>query len=531
MSWDTPRADGDWGGGDENVAPTSNSLGTADATNGFSIDAENMSKHHTGGCFNCGQEGHNKAECTEPPQNSGECYNCGEFGHNKAECTNPHVERAFTGQCNECGEQGHRAAQCPKRPPQACRACRQEGHVAADCTNPFAVYDARIPMLDADEAWSLLVAADKSKEPVAFRYALDCYTRRAPDLTFVEMEKELRAAGLFFHLVAKEQPIADTKTIVNLQGQKDCTYVISFQAGYKPTRPKFASGWPASAEDNLARLEQAGYVMDRGIPKCSNCDEMGHIAKTCSSERIERPKSEVKCFNCNEVGHYLRDCINPRQDRNACRNCKQPGHKAADCTEPRSAEGVECRNCGETGHFVKDCPTRQVFACRKCGDEGHKAAECPSAPALTCYNCYQEGHGSRDCPNEKVMKCRNCDQVGHMSRDCTEPPNPANMKCRNCDDMGHMSRDCPKPRDYSRVRCRNCGEYGHTRVRCNNPPVEETAQTMADTNGGAEDWATNAATTSGVQGGWDTAPAVTETFAAADEGGWGVPGEGTTATW
>ncbi|UYV61448.1 hypothetical protein LAZ67_1004889 [Cordylochernes scorpioides] len=53
------------------------------------------------GCYNCGEEGHRKFECTKPARGGGRgrgqsrdggsnntCYNCGEVGHRKYECTN-----------------------------------------------------------------------------------------------------------------------------------------------------------------------------------------------------------------------------------------------------------------------------------------------------------------------------------------------------------------------------------------------------------------------------------------------------------
>jgi len=128
-----------------------------------------------------------------------------------------------------------------------------------------------------------------------------------PNLTFADLEKELRAAGMNIHIIAKEQSISDTMTIVNLQGKKDCKYVVSFQYGYKPSRPRFAAGWPLSAEDNFVRLMDAGYVKDSLIPKCRNCDEMGHVSKNCPNERKERAKLEPVCGNCKETGHWLRD--------------------------------------------------------------------------------------------------------------------------------------------------------------------------------------------------------------------------------
>ncbi|UYV67078.1 hypothetical protein LAZ67_4003833 [Cordylochernes scorpioides] len=56
------------------------------------------------GCYNCGEEGHRKFECTKPARGGGRgrgqsrdggsnntCYNCGEEGHRKFECTKPAV--------------------------------------------------------------------------------------------------------------------------------------------------------------------------------------------------------------------------------------------------------------------------------------------------------------------------------------------------------------------------------------------------------------------------------------------------------
>lgn len=63
-----------------------------------------------------------------------------------------------------------------------------------------------------------------------------------------------------------------THTIVNLQGVPDMKYVVSFQRTPKPRRPMFAKGWPDSSEENIERLKEAGYIMDRMIPKCNNCN-------------------------------------------------------------------------------------------------------------------------------------------------------------------------------------------------------------------------------------------------------------------
>lgn len=258
------------------------------------------------------------------------------------------------------------------------------------------------------------MAADTTGEIEDFKQALWSYTKAAPGVTLAELEKSFRELKLQTHLVAKEaEKPSDVHTIVNLQGQPDQKFIISFQHSLKPKRAKFATGYPETEDENFERLQSAGFVMDRMVDKCFNCQEVGHNSRSCPEEKREIEKPEIKCNNCKELGHYVRSCPNVREDRNTCRNCKQPGHKASDCTEPRSAKGVECKSCGEMGHFSRDCPTK---------------------PKMLCRNCQQEGHRATDCTEDRVLVCRNCDE------------------------HGHIGKDCPKPRDYSRVQCRNCDE-------------------------------------------------------------------------
>jgi hypothetical protein len=74
------------------------------------------------------------------------------------------------------------------------------------------------------------------------------------------------------YLIAKQQEIADTHTIINLQGSAGQKYVLSCQFSSRPRRAAFAQGWPSTDEENKARLSEAGFVMDSLVPKCTNCD-------------------------------------------------------------------------------------------------------------------------------------------------------------------------------------------------------------------------------------------------------------------
>ncbi len=61
-------------------------------------------------------------------------------------------------------------------------------------------------------------------------------------------------------------------TIVDLEGKIDRKYVVGLYYSNKPRNAKAAERWPSSPEENLERLANAGFVMDRMIPKCSNCN-------------------------------------------------------------------------------------------------------------------------------------------------------------------------------------------------------------------------------------------------------------------
>ena len=118
----------------------------------------------------------------------------------------------------------------------------------------------------------------------------------------------------------------------------DWHQVCSFFFSPNPRRRNAKQGWPATPDENLERLTNAGLPYERGIPKCGRCNgklakyvllgradtdtELGHTVRACPEEKTEVDRVEVKCVNCEAVGHRARDCPEPRKDRFACRNCK-----------------------------------------------------------------------------------------------------------------------------------------------------------------------------------------------------------------
>ncbi|KAJ2993298.1 hypothetical protein NUW58_g1883 [Xylaria curta] len=389
---------------------------------------------------------------------------------------------------------------------------RKVSHVTAECENPRKIDRSHVEEMNAEMAWRNITEAVRERDVDDVKMAIQQYVKACPDTTYVELETGFRLQKIGVHLIALEsQSMLSTLTNMDLQGNLDKKYRVNYRFDPNPTRPRERELWPSTSDENLERLKDAGEPVSRGLSKCSNCNELGHISKNCPQEKVEKERVVIMCFNCNEPGHRVRDCPQERVDKFACKNCGKGGHRAADCPEPRVAgPDVECRKCGESGHFSRDCPQG--------GGGGSRG----------CFNCGEEGHSARDCPEPKKITCRNCNQEGHTSRDCTEPKDMSKVQCRNCDEYGHDSRGCPKPRDYSRVQCQNCGEMGHTKVRCKKDTVAPD-----DFNTGNDGFAAGAG---GDEGAGETASGdwmkeATANGGSGDGGAWGAPNTGGASAW
>lgn len=236
------------------------------------------------------------------------------------------------------------------------------GHTAFECKNPRKMKYDGVETIPAEKAWEQMRAASDDRDLDEFKDGLQKYLKATPDATYVQLEGAFRTQHLNFYFIAMEKELQETFSNMDLQGNLGKKYSVSLRKSEKHQRPKEKELWPTSPEENLARLADCGEPVNRGIPKCSNCDALGHIQRSCPEERQERTdKAEVKCYNCDEVGHRVRDCKSfetflypenklihypgptERPDKFACRNCGNSGHGSKECPEPRSAEGVECK--------------------------------------------------------------------------------------------------------------------------------------------------------------------------------------------
>ncbi|CZR52959.1 related to hexamer-binding protein HEXBP [Phialocephala subalpina] len=433
----TSYGGGEFGGGSASYGEPTNDYGASDQ--GSHGDTSGAGGGRSGGCFNCGEEGHSKVDCPNPAKPR-PCFNCGEKGHNKAECTNPTVAREFTGTCRVCDQQGHRAADCPSKPPSICRNCQQEGHEAIKCENPRKINRDHIENVPGEVAWEQLRAAVADHDLDDVKAAAERYVKATPDATYLTLEKAFRNQNLGIYLIAIEKELAITFSNMDLQGNLDKKYTIQWRWSPKSARPKEAEGWP-TPEENLERLTDAGEPVDRGIPKCSNCDELGHTRNKCEQDTNENSD------RAEGVGHRVRDCPNPRPDKFACRNCKQSGHSS-------KVAFLLVYIWEFLAYHIRNAPSLAL------PKESSVRSVVKSATFLAT------------APKEEVTFAVTVERKILMK-----------VTAR----MGHASRECPEPKDWSRVKCSVCEEIGHTKVRCPQAKAEAEAGNGDGGYGGGDD--------------------------------------------
>ena len=131
----------------------------------------------------------------------------------------------------------------------------------------------------------------------------------SPDTTYEDLERAFRLQDVKLYLIAIPKELSATFVNMDLQGNLGKKYTVTYRFQWAAPRPREREIWPKDIEENFERLKDAGEVVYGGLPKCRNCDQVGHIAKSCPEEKREVTNSmEIVCFNCGEAGHRVRDC-------------------------------------------------------------------------------------------------------------------------------------------------------------------------------------------------------------------------------
>ncbi|KAI1491793.1 hypothetical protein F5X96DRAFT_692943 [Biscogniauxia mediterranea] len=375
----------------------------------------------------------------------GACFNCGEEGHTKVDCPNP---RVFSGECRVCNKEGHMAKDCPEKPAQVCRNCQEEGHMAAECTNQRKLDRSDVPEVAQEIAWENIRQAIKEQDMDDIKAAVQQYVKACPTIEYHMLEAAFRAQKFGLYLIAVEKPaMLDTFTNMDLQGNLGKKYTVTYRFSDKPARPREAQWWPKSAEDNLERLKDAGDVVQRGLPKCSNCNKLGHISKNCPEEKIEKQRVVIQCIVCNEIGHRARDCTQPRVDKFACKNCGQSGHKAA----PSLARLDQTWNVTSAERRATSHETVPKAEAAVADPEDATTVEKKVTRHETAWN------------RRRSLAAT----VTRKAIDRTNVQSPRTWPRFNA--ATAMSMDTLAETAPSLAICSNCGEMGHTKVRCTKP--------------------------------------------------------------
>ncbi|KAI4106409.1 MAG: hypothetical protein L6R37_002207 [Teloschistes peruensis] len=232
-------------------------------------------------CRICNEIGHLARECPQKPEGFGKCFNCGEEGHNKAECTNP---RVFSGTCRLCQKEGHAARDCPDKPAPVCRNCKQEGHVTSECTNNKVFDLVDVAELPVEEAWDELVKSAKeaveSRDLDDFRNAVKVYKKAVGEVTYEELERSFRANDIGIYIIA------------TARAEFWCP---ARHAYFRQSRRQARLQVPGMGHTTKACPEEAPEIGQQSAVKCYNCDEEGHRVRDCPKARIDR----FSCRNCS----------------------------------------------------------------------------------------------------------------------------------------------------------------------------------------------------------------------------------------
>ena len=163
----------------------------------------------------------------------------------------------------------HASRDCPTKP-KICKNCSGEGHEALECKNKKALDNSHVADKTEEEAWKMLKTASNEKDLDDFKDAVKILVKAAPEFSYPQLEAEFRKREFKVYIIAMEKDIGDTWTNVDLQGEIGKKFAVGYYFSAKAQRPSLAPKWPASPEENVERLADAGVPMDRGVEKCHN---------------------------------------------------------------------------------------------------------------------------------------------------------------------------------------------------------------------------------------------------------------------
>lgn len=197
---------------------------------------------------------------------------------------------------------------------QRCFANNTQGHRKRDCEKPRKINRDLVADVSPGVAWAKLEQAARERDADDVKEAVQEYVKALNgEPTYRVLQEAFIDKKVNIWLIAVERSILPTFTNMDLQGNIEKKYTVSYRFSDKPERPREIEGWPQNPEEILSRLDDAGEVVNNGKSLCHNCKQVGHVAKHCPEEKVEPDGPRVTCSNCNEDGHRIRDCELPTE--------------------------------------------------------------------------------------------------------------------------------------------------------------------------------------------------------------------------
>jgi hypothetical protein len=183
------------------------------------------------------------------------------------------------------------------------------GHLQKSCDKVRKINRDDVADVSPEEAWGKIKAAAADRDVDDAKEAIQEYVKSldgAP--TYKDIQLGLIEANINLWFIPRERDLLGAFTNMDLQGNVDKKYTISYRFSENPSRPREREGWPETRDEILSRLDDAGETVDSGKTRCFNCGEFGHGSKACPEPPRERAEEALVCPNCNGEGHRLRDC-------------------------------------------------------------------------------------------------------------------------------------------------------------------------------------------------------------------------------
>lgn len=184
------------------------------------------------------------------------------------------------------------------------------GHMRKNCENARKINRDHIADVSLEEALNKIKQAVAERDVDDAKEGVQEYIKATNgEATYRDVQTALIEKDIGLWLIASEKPLLQVFANMDLQGNIGKKYTVSYRFTEKADRPREVEGWPKDRDELLSRLDDAGEVVDKGMPLCSNCKELGHISKYCTQEKAERTDApKISCYNCGGEGHRVRDC-------------------------------------------------------------------------------------------------------------------------------------------------------------------------------------------------------------------------------